>query len=37
MCDTGELPIPLSETREVMLALLAARESAEKGSEVQIG
>lgn len=37
MCDTAEPPIPLSETSEVMLALLAARESAEKGIEVPIG
>lgn len=34
MCDSGEMPIPLSETREIMLALLAARESADTGQVV---
>lgn len=37
MCDTGQLPIPLDETREIMLALLAARESSESGTAVRIG
>ncbi len=37
MCDTGEMPIALSETREIMLVLLAARESAESGAAVRIG
>ncbi len=37
MCDTGETPIPLSETREIMLTLLAARESAASGAPARLG
>ena len=36
MCETGEPPIPLEETAEVMRALLAARESAAENCEIPL-